>query len=230
MKNLTFIAVAAFISSSLGAEENKYDKLLSYEGVTVREVRKDGIRIMHNGGFATIPIENLPENVRKELGMSTDGVEEHRNKIALEKAEEARNAQIAAKNKKILSDAYLHIALGQVLQVVDDGILLHVQSTWDGTHSDKDQYETRSYKTGTALSGYRTVSRKEFIGTKKTKNTRDHDNWLIFVSCNTDNLVDGGLFFGDVWANGKYTYTTALGSRKTIPKYTSNSDDIITKP
>lgn len=72
MKKLKCVTILAILCSSLGAEEKKYDKLLDYKEVIVRDVGKDGIRIMHSAGFATIPIESLPAEVKKDLGIAIE--------------------------------------------------------------------------------------------------------------------------------------------------------------
>ena len=227
MKTQNYILIALLMCRSLCAEEKKYEKLLNFEGVTVREVQKDSIRIMHKAGFTTIPIEDLPQDIREELGMSMDGVEEHRERAAAEQVEQARKARIVAANKKVLAAAYLHIEYAKVFQVVDGGVLADVTSTWDGTYKEVPQYETKTYRVGNSLSGYRTESREEFTGNKKVKNTNAYNDWLIFVSCDTTGLVDGDKFAGDVWAVGTFSYTTAMGARKTIPKYTADPEEVI---
>ena len=215
------------LCSNVGAEEKKYDKLLDYEGVTVREVAKDKIRIMHNGGIASIPIEDLPAEIREELGMSLEGVAEHREKAAEEEAAAILKARLIAANQKLLKASYMEIVHASVFQVVDGGILAHVSSTSDGTFRQVPTYKTETNRVGTALSGYRNVKRKVFTCNKKEKNIEFHDRWLIFVSCDNNGLVDGKGFAGDVWADGTYSYATAIGGGKTIPKYTANPEDII---
>ena len=229
MKALQYLSIIVLLCSPLRAEEKKYDKLLDYEGVTVRKVEKGGIRIMHKSGFATIPIEDLPEEVREELGMSMEGVTEHREEIAAARAEAADKARIMAAKKKILKNAYMHIEYASVFQVVNGGILARVSNTWDGTFKEVPIYRTESNRVGNALSGYRNVRRKIFTGNKKVKNTYYRHDWLIFVRCDNSGLRDGSRFSGDVWDAGTYSYTTAIGGGKTIPRYTTNPEDI-TKP
>lgn len=230
MKTLTYAAIISLIVPTISAGEKKYEKLLNYEGVTIREVRRDEVKIMHSGGFATIPIESLPENIRQDLGMSLDGIDEHREKIANEKAEQDRVTRSQAHAQKILADSHLRIESANVLQVVEGGVLVQVYATWDGTYRQEPQYQKRTYKTGTALSGYRTETRKEFTGNKKLKNIRHCRNWTIFIQCDNLKFIDNSKFSGNVWANGTFSYATALGVTKTIPKYTSNPNDIIKNP
>ena len=225
VKALQYLMICGILCSPLRAEEKKYEKLLNYEGVTVRKIEKDGIRIMHKDGAAKIPIEQLPEEVRKELGMSMDGVQEHRDKIAVVQAEAERKARVMAANKKILEASYLRIERATVFQVVEGGILAHVKTTSDGTFREVPTYN--SVRVGNALSGYGT--QKVQSGSEKVKNTSHYDDWLIFVSCDNKGLVDGSAFGGDVWAAGTFSYATAIGGGKTIPKYTANPEDIINR-
>jgi hypothetical protein len=225
MKILQDLMICGLLISHLRAEEKKYEKLLDYEGVTVRQIEKDGIRIMHRDGVAKIPIEQLPDEVREELGMSMDGVEEHRSKVAIANAEAARKARVIALNKKILEASFMRIERATVFQVVDGGILAHVTTTSDGTFREVPTY--KSVRVGNALSDYGT--QKVQSGSKKVKNTSHYDDWLIFVSCDNKGLVDGSAFAGDVWAAGTFSYTTAIGGGKTIPKYTANPENIINR-
>ena len=150
------------LCSNVGAEEKKYDKLLDYEGVTVREVAKDKIGIMHNGGIASIPIEDLLAEIREELGMSLEGVAEHREKAAEEEAAAILKARLIAANQKLLKASYMEIVHASVFQVVDGGILAYVSSTSDGTFREVPTYKTETNRVGAALSGYRNVKRKVF--------------------------------------------------------------------
>ena len=209
-------------SGSLVAEDKNYETLLDYENVIVRKIEKDGIRIIHKNGATKIPIEELPEEVREELGMSMEGVEEHRKKKAAAEAEAAYRAKLMRLNKKLLEASYMRIERATVFQVVDGGVLAHVSSTWDGTYREVPTYKT--VRVGNSLSGYR--NQKVKSGTKKLKNTSHYDDWLIYVSCDNSGFVDGNAFAGDVWQAGRYSYTTAIGGGKTIPKYTANPEDI----
>lgn len=122
-------------------------------------------------------------------------------KEAEEKAAAIQKARLIATNQKLLKASYMQIIAGAVFQVVDGGILVHVHAKSDGTFK------------GT--------------GNKKEQNIEFRDRWLIFVSCDNNSLVDGKGFTGEVWADGTYAYATAIGSGKTIPKYTTNPKDII---
>jgi len=225
----TLLATTWFIGAVAAEELKKYDRLLDYENVTVRKVEKDGISIFHKNGAVKIPIEELPEDIRNELGMSMDGVEAYREKTAERereaahaRAQAARKARIVELNKELLKETYLRIERATVFQVVDGGVLAHVSLTSDGTFREVPTYKT--VRVGSALSGYK--NQKVKSGSKKVKNTSFHDDWLIFISCDNSKFVDGSAFAGDVWAAGRYSYTTALGGGKTIPKYTADPDDV----
>ncbi|MDB4458363.1 hypothetical protein N9133_03215 [Akkermansiaceae bacterium] len=223
MKTLLQTALISILASAmLLAEDKKYETLLDYEDVTVRKIEKDGIRIMHKNGVTKIPIEELPQEVREELGMSMEGIEEHRKQRAAAEAEAAHRAKLMRLNKELLEASYMRIEQATVFQVVDGGVLAHVSVTWDGTHHEVPTYKT--VRVGNSLSGYR--NQKVKSGTKKFKNTSEYDDWLIYVSCDNSGLVDDSAFSGDVWQAGRYSYTTTTGRGKTISKYTTNPEDI----
>ena len=216
------------LTLSLSAEPpTEYETLTlttgkKYEGVTISKIEKGGIRIIHNGGARTIPIEDLPEGIRIELGMSMEGVKAHRENQAKARKENVQRARIIEANKKLLKESHLYISSAKAFQIVDGGVLARVSRTWDGKYREIQQY--KKVRTGNALRGYKTVRVKN--GSKKVKAITYHDDWLIYVSCDSSKWVDGTNFSGDVWAAGRYSYTTAIGGGKTIPRYTTNPKEI----
>jgi len=67
------LIVVLGVSIAHSEEERKFDTLTTksgrtYTSVTVREKTKSGIKIFHEIGAATIPFEELPDDVAKDLG------------------------------------------------------------------------------------------------------------------------------------------------------------------
>lgn len=226
MKQLYIFIFLCISAASLSAQVKKFDKLLDYTGVTVLKIEKDGIRIIHSNGVATIPIERIPEEIRQDLGMSLDGIKDFREKKAADRALAMRKAKIKSKNKKLLDEAHVRVVTGRVSQVVTGGILLKLVSTTDGTYEQVPQYETRTQTRGTALSGRKTYTRRVITGYKKHLNLEFHDGRLVFVKCDNESLTDGDIFKGDMWLNGRFSYESVGAGVKTIPQYTTNPKDL----
>ena len=226
MKILHLFLICCFFATSLGAEVKKFEKLLDYTGVTVRKIEKDGIRIIHSGGVARIPIEKIPEKIRQELGMSMDGIGDFREKEAAAKELAMRKAKIKAANKRVLDSRHIRLISSTVFQVVDGGVLLRLGMKTDGTYRQIPQYETKTSQTGTRLTKRQTTKRRVVTGYKKVLNTQS-DGRLVFLKCDNQNFIDGSGFSGDIWRNGRFSYTNSFGSGKTIPKFTTNPKDII---
>jgi len=205
------------------AEDIRYDKLLTYERVLVRDIEKDGIVIVHKFGVTKIPIEKIPMDIREELGMSIDGVSEYRDAAAKNKQAAERRARLIKANRALLQSAYMRIQNAEVFQIVDGGVLAYIKTSWDGTFRDEPQYKT--VRTGSSLSGYQ--NKKVKTGVKKVKNTKYYSDDLVYISCDNSTFIDGSFFAGDVWVAGRYSYTNTLGARTTIPKLTANPEDII---
>ncbi len=93
MKSSLPIIAAAVISLilPLNAEEKlttleslTTTKNRTYEKVEIREVTPSGIKIRHDAGTATIPYNELPANIQKQLGgFDPQAAEEHKNKEAM---------------------------------------------------------------------------------------------------------------------------------------------------
>ncbi len=205
MKNLHLFSICCFFATSLGAEVKKFEKLLDYTGVTVRKIEKDGIRIIHSGGVARIPIEKIPEKIRQELGMSMDGIGDFREKEAAAKELAMRKAKIKAANKRVLDSRHIRLISSTVFQVVDGGVLLRLGMKTDGTYRQIPQYETKTSQTGTRLTKRQTTKRRVVTGYKKVLNTQS-DGRLVFLKCDNQNFIDGSGFSEIYGETGDFLY------------------------
>jgi len=69
----TLALVAGLAHAQPAAEPLKLESLATakgktYKNVTVREVTPSGIKIVHEGGTATVPYEELPMDIRRKVG------------------------------------------------------------------------------------------------------------------------------------------------------------------
>lgn len=71
-------------------EKLNYDKILNYENVKIIKVSAAGIRMIHSSGVATIPLLQIPSEVREDLKIN------YKNALALN----SRNATPASKIQK----------------------------------------------------------------------------------------------------------------------------------
>jgi hypothetical protein len=95
--------------SALNAELLKLDELKTAKGrayteVVVTEKRPDGISIRHAGGTARIPFEDIPADIRKQLGGFDEGEAKEAREADKEALEEAEKAMSEAVAKKAAED------------------------------------------------------------------------------------------------------------------------------
>lgn len=203
-----YTLTAALLACSLTlcpAEEKpiKYDKLLEYTNVTVTKVTPDSISIIHQNGTTRIPFEKLPEDVRRDLGMSDETVEAHRQKleddaIRQEEQREMRKLEEAA------SQLLFSRVSGRILQVLDEGALLTDAKQWMGMMKKDSYFDATEYATVTLHSAYQLP-----VG-------------ICYLQCSTAGLVDGQDLSRVVAAAGRYSYVNALNVQKTVAAFTTD--------
>jgi hypothetical protein len=228
MKTIRFAITALLLSGFLLAAEDKikFDTLLDYKNVTVTKVEPDGIRIMHESGAAKIPIEKIPEDIRKQLGMNEDAAKAHREVV---RAQEQK-AAVQDQKQQLLATKRL-IFKGSVFQVADGGLLLRNVSYTDGTIRKVEKKIPYKVQTGgpnamypNAKTTYETRYKTEWV---EVQDVRSFGENIIFVECDTSGYVDRSVFSGTVYPNGTYAYTSLIGARNTIPAYTTDASKVL---
>jgi hypothetical protein len=177
---------------------------------------------MHESGVAKIQIEELPEEIRTQLGLTDAAAEEHRE--MLQARREA--AQDLALKQRALASKRL-IFTGTVFQVTDGGLLLRDVAYTDGTKEEK--RVPYKVKTGgptglnpNARTTYDTRYKSEWV-----LKVRAFADWPIFVGCDTSGYVDGSTFSSVVYKHGTFSYTNVQGATKTIPSYTTDPKAVL---
>lgn len=72
------IITVLLLSQTLQADNTNLGEFMGFSKVKIKEVEKDGIIITHSYGARKVPIEELPKDLVKKLGMSMEGVKEYR--------------------------------------------------------------------------------------------------------------------------------------------------------
>lgn len=221
---LFFILGLVFPVYSQALEKKlKYKKLLKYEEVLITKVTPSYISIIHKNGARTIPIEDLPQSIRINLGMSLDSAIIHREKIK----QRQKLATQRAKMKHVLARKRL-IFSGTVFQVTDRGLLLKEVSYTDGSKEEKKiPYKVRTGGGPNGLNPHRSYKYATRYKSKWVLKVRRLDTWPIFVECDTAGYIDGGSFTGVVYSDGTFSYETIRNARRTIPAYTTNASKVL---
>lgn len=199
-----------------------YEKLLNYEEVVISKVTPSKILIVHKKGAASIAIEDLPESVRGNLGMTPEKAKKHRKLLVERRKKMALRANI----KRTLARNRLYFT-GSVFQVTEGGVLLNEVCFSNGTKEKiKIFYQV---KTGgpTSLSPNRSYRYTTKSKTKWVLKVREMNYWPIFVRCDTTGYVDGSRFSDTVYADGTFSYTSTHDAKKTIPAYTTNTTEVL---
>lgn len=211
------------ICSNAQEKKLKYEKLLKYEGVTITKITPTKISIIHKAGVTSIPIEDLPKEIRENLGMTSEKAEEQRDLMAKKKAkamEQAKIERVLQKNRLIFS--------ATVFQVTTGGVLLRDVSYSDGTYEKKTIRTPHKVRSGSGPTGLHPNRRYKYTTKYKTSvksvlKVRTMDSWPIFVECDNTGYVDGADFTSTVYTDGTFAYNNTQGARKTIPAYTTDA-------
>lgn len=222
MKRLLPWGFAALVClTALSAQEGtKYPKLLDYEDVVVRKVEPDGIRIIHKGGVAKIPIELLPPEIVAELGLNPDDAALHRKNSGVAENEAARRQQAADFLKSRVTTLS-----GTILQVKDGGFLLSpARFTTGKTKEVKVPYTIREGGPTTLQPNRKATVRKGYK-TETVPETVTVD--VAWLACDTSPYIDGMKFEKSVYVLGKFNYVGVDGAERTVPSFTTDSVSLL---
>lgn len=223
MKTKAILLLLFAIASSVLAEEPiKFTKLLEYENVEVLKIEPDGIKIRHSGGIRKIPVELIPEGERKQLGLTTEGVDFYRRWKA---EEDARQERLTAVTERLQKESFT--VEGFVFQIINGkGILLDGAVRKNARLlSKKEPYwiQTRA----PALSKDQRPRTQELY--RIINEYEDEKIGLIFIYCPTANLVEQMQFTQRIYPINSYTSTTLKGAPQLVQHYTTNLQDAIAK-
>jgi len=174
--------------------EKEYEKLTllngkSFQGVKILEVSHEKIRLSHTEGITSITPDDIPDEIRQDLGVSQDEV-----------TRKLKEKDLVIQNKNNFtkfSDIALVLISGEVIQTFPEGAVL--------------------------------VSKARFMQAKEVPH---NEIWIMEETIILNLDINHGLVSGDSlrkhsnWAlrAGEVTYTTALGSTKTVRRYEMRSD------
>lgn len=194
--------------------------MLDMEEVRIKEVKPNGIRVTHKWGGRFIPINEIPAEIKADLGMTKEKEEAFRE----QKKQEGQVKQLAMKAAK------QQVSLqGEVLQVLDGGLL--ITNAFERVRSKKKVKFRTPYKVKTGgPTGLHPKRRYTYI-------TRYKDEWkytyetrrfgMIFVKCSSVGYVDGQDFAATVYPFGTYTYTSVAGAKKTVERVTLDAVEFL---
>jgi hypothetical protein len=208
---------------SLFAQGPKLATLGQYKNVTITKVEADGIRITHQDGVAKVPLEQIPKQMWKQLGLSADKAKEHREaveaKATNDKEQEEEDQQRVA--KKAAAGKPLK---GKVIQVFTDGVFIEPLPFTKTVKKTELVRKYRIQNVGTALSGYSQekvpYDVPELVERQETVPSWTTDE-LYAVVCSPGTFKVGDIGVADAaYQLGYYTYETKAGTTRTIPKLT----------
>jgi hypothetical protein len=215
------LLVACAVAAAVEIPETLVVDGQTYKGVVYQSHDASRLRIMHETGIAAVPIAQVPAELRSQLGFDETAaaqaeaafqqqqqqVEATRQAVAAQQSDNERRLEIAAKlNEKSIP------VVGTIFQVVDGGILLESVVSTTGI-------VTSQVSAGNLLrpEAKKTVSKEAAI--RKKIAPGDH----VFVMTKQGGLVDGGQYSGVIYPMGTHSFTTVVGSGRTIPAF---SDDL----
>jgi len=171
----------------------------TYSEVTVTKIEADSISIIHSSGATRVPFEKLSGDDAEKLGLTQDGADKARE----EKRKAVENREAAAKQaevgKSIVALYFMQVD-GKILQVLDGGVLLTDAKVWNGRHTAFPDMSKGVWKH---------LAQKKEIGT-------------CLVRCRTRGLVDGQFYSAIVGETGTFTYTSTIGSARTVQAFQSD--------
>lgn len=193
---------AFFVSTSLLWSEPtnlEFDKLLNYESVRVTKITPAGITIMHKSGIARIPFADIPENIRKQLGLNADDAK------AFSETEKARKAQLALRGKKLklLKENKMKLH-GKILELTKTGILLSDAYSANG-ETEKATYRAKPTRSRMGRIGGNGPGRKTTWTKELLKKTYYKDRF-VHIECDNKKFVDGQKWEGVVYPAKKYRF------------------------
>jgi hypothetical protein len=223
---LPFLALG--LANPCGAQDEKIPEITTARGKTYRDVRitkvtPSEVSIAHEAGAARIPFADLPEDLKAKLGYDPEKEKDHAAAVANQEKAVAANAA----KRQLLDRAYLQIVSATIVQVVDGGLYVRVDQTWDGkSYETVPEYSYSGPGSSNGNGGGIHKSRNKNAGERVKKINHSPTVRRVFISCDNSKYIDGGKFSGNVWLHGRYSFTDTTGAAATIPKYTTNPDEI----
>tara|TARA_B100000609_G_scaffold185048_1_gene168491 strand:- start:158 stop:961 length:804 start_codon:yes stop_codon:yes gene_type:complete len=252
---IIILTLTLTLTVSLAAVEKwsyTIDKIITKSGKIYYDVEIDkadshGLAILHRSGCVSIPLDDLPDDLKKQYA----------NKIeAKAEAKEKMLADIAARKKRRLQMVLLRsksfYLVGEVFQTVLDGYLMYDVKRRrmeqildrDGGRAGSDKSQMRDffkisapnekieYKKilAIAMKDHKlgsTYDREQvafirFVEEMKKKYRRNYQP--LYVVGIDKKMIDGENWTGPVWRIGIYQYKTTRGSKKTVAKYTADPE------
>jgi hypothetical protein len=172
----------------------------TYNEVVYQSHDASRLKIMHESGIANLLIANLPKELQAKLDYDPKAATAAEKALHQQQAQAQATAdrqQLAAK----IQDTAI-VVVGKIFQVVDGGILLDSRvSTIEVNpfHPEAKKVEAKDINARRIAPG-------------------DH----VFVRTKQGGLVDGGEYSGIIYPIGTHSFTTVMGSKRTIPAF---SDD-----
>lgn len=217
--------IVALTTSLMGEEpeKRKFETFLGYKNVTVLQADWTGIRIRHADGFVNIPIEKIPEEERKKLGLQ-ELTKEHTDLLREVKAStQEKEEQVAAVTERLQKLSF--VISGEVLQVINEqGVLLR-----DAVRKNARIVEQKIPYTVRVRPPALAKDQTPYSETRYRTQKEYEDDWLetVFVECPTKYLFDGANFKAVVYPAGNRSYFNRNNERKTVAKYTTSLQSAI---
>jgi hypothetical protein len=221
--------LAATLSNHILAEEEKIPEVKTASGKTYKNVRitnvtPSEVKIFHEEGVARIPFADLPDELKTKLGYDPEKDKDHAASVVDQKKAALANAA----KRELLERTCFRIVTASIVQVVDGGLYVRVDQTWDGkSYVIIPEYSYSGPGSSNGSGGGLSKHRNKDAGKRVKKITNLINDMRIFISCDNSKFVDGGKFSGNVWPNGRYSFTDTSGAEATIPKYTTNPEVLI---
>jgi hypothetical protein len=189
----------------------------TYNKVKVRDITPAGIRIFHEAGAATIPYQELPEEIQKQLGdfdpeeakrhQEQENIKARAQELALDRAVNATQQQEQEKKEEKMLDGVKMPTRIQIQQMNEGGALCTVSFKL------KRKVQNR---VPSPFGGYNVTEEERLVWTGYS------EEWY-FVAGLPNSLVDGDTWEGWTLPSGSFPYTNTLGARKTVRKLSVQS-------
>jgi hypothetical protein len=225
------LLILILTSVSLLAEDITLSDGTVYKEATIISSDPSTAKITHESGVARIPLERLPAPLQQRLGYDPAKAEvfkQEQGKLALDKKISDSKAQV----EKLIDDSALEVSVS-ISQVLTGGILIS-----DGKYT-CGPVKTRKVETTLKVNpgDGDPLSQGVWRQTDRTVTDFRYENYretgglgTLFIEGDFDGVFDGGGWSGKIWKSGTYSFTTVLGARRTVPKYTSIRPPILPKP
>ncbi len=194
----TLVGAQTSTPVNLGTQTNLVINGVVYKNARIQKRNAAEITIFHSTGVATVPMEQLSDEMRKDLGYDPKLAEQYRqqeaarleavrldNQLRQERRQQQQLAEAEAEREQALREELVKNAKpvnGKITQVVSDGLLVE---------------RTIVFPTGDME--YRTL--------------------LLVGHPNQDSFVDGNYVACNAALQGKYTFVTVMGAPRTVERW-----------